>query len=179
MSNIMSKVEAALVVLVPEVEALVNPFRQRFDPSAADGMPAHITINYPFLPWRLKESFDLDGLRHLFLRHSAFRFTFFEVRNFPDVLYLAPDPDQPFRDLIQSIARHYPESPPYGGQFQEVVPHLTIADVDTPEEMKHIRGKFQQAAKGLLPIKVGVEGIWLMDTCDGRWKRREFLRLRG
>ena len=42
--------ETALVVLVPEAEAIVGRLRQRYDPSAAVGMPAHITINYPFLP---------------------------------------------------------------------------------------------------------------------------------
>ena len=42
--------ESALVVLVPEAEAIVGRLRQRYDPSAAVGMPAHITLNYPFLP---------------------------------------------------------------------------------------------------------------------------------
>jgi len=42
--------ESALVILVPEAEAVVGRLRQRSDPSAAVGMPAHITINYPFLP---------------------------------------------------------------------------------------------------------------------------------
>jgi len=41
-------IEVAIVVLVPEAETLVEPFRKIFDPSAAKGMPAHITINYPF-----------------------------------------------------------------------------------------------------------------------------------
>jgi len=41
---------SALVVLVPEAGALVGRLRQRYDPSAAVGMPAHITLNYPFLP---------------------------------------------------------------------------------------------------------------------------------
>ena len=42
--------ESALVVLVPEAEAIVGRWRQRYDPSAAVGMPAHNTLNYPFLP---------------------------------------------------------------------------------------------------------------------------------
>lgn len=40
--------ESALVVLVPEAEALVKSFRDRHDPSAAAGVPAHITLLYPF-----------------------------------------------------------------------------------------------------------------------------------
>jgi len=42
--------ESALVVLLLEAEAIVGRSRQRYDPSAAVGMPAHITLNYPFLP---------------------------------------------------------------------------------------------------------------------------------
>jgi hypothetical protein len=34
--------------LVPEAEPLVKPFRDRYDPSAAAGVPAHITLLYPF-----------------------------------------------------------------------------------------------------------------------------------
>jgi hypothetical protein len=41
---------SALVVLVLEAEASVKPFRDRHDPSAAAGMPAHITLLYPFKP---------------------------------------------------------------------------------------------------------------------------------
>jgi hypothetical protein len=41
-------IESALVFLVPEAEALVGRFRDRHDPAAAAGMPAHITLLYPF-----------------------------------------------------------------------------------------------------------------------------------
>ena len=44
----MPLIESALVVLVPEAESLVKPFRDRYDPAAAAGVPAHITLLYPF-----------------------------------------------------------------------------------------------------------------------------------
>jgi hypothetical protein len=40
----MPSIGTALVILVPEAEALVSSFRNKHDPSAADGMPAHITL---------------------------------------------------------------------------------------------------------------------------------------
>jgi hypothetical protein len=43
-------VESALIIVVPEAERLVKPFRDRHDPSAKDGVPAHITLLYPFKP---------------------------------------------------------------------------------------------------------------------------------
>jgi hypothetical protein len=44
----MSSDESALVVLVPEAEAATKPFRDQYDPAAAAGVPAHITLLYPF-----------------------------------------------------------------------------------------------------------------------------------
>ena len=53
----MSSIESGLVVLVPQAEALVKPFRDRYDPSAATGVPAHITLLYPFKP---PDEIDID-----------------------------------------------------------------------------------------------------------------------
>src|ERR1051325_8060387 len=47
-TDCMSSSESALVVLVPEAEVFAKPFRDQYDPSAAAGMPAHITLLYPF-----------------------------------------------------------------------------------------------------------------------------------
>jgi hypothetical protein len=41
----MTPVEAVLVVLIPEFEPLVAPFRLKHDPSAAMGVPAHFPIH--------------------------------------------------------------------------------------------------------------------------------------
>ena len=40
---------SAVVVEVPEAEPLVGAWRLRFDPVAALGMPAHVTLLYPFV----------------------------------------------------------------------------------------------------------------------------------
>ncbi len=34
-----------------------------------------------------------------------------------DVPWLAPEPDEPFRDLTAAVWRAFPEQPPYGGAF--------------------------------------------------------------
>ena len=44
----MLAVESALVVLVPEAEVVVKSFRDQYDPLAANGCPAHVTLLYPF-----------------------------------------------------------------------------------------------------------------------------------
>jgi hypothetical protein len=40
---------SALIVKVPEAEAVVSPLRARFDATSQLGVPAHITILFPFM----------------------------------------------------------------------------------------------------------------------------------
>ena len=40
---------SAVIVPVPEVEPPVRDLRRELDPSAAGGVPAHVTVMYPFL----------------------------------------------------------------------------------------------------------------------------------
>jgi hypothetical protein len=37
-------------LLVPELEPLVGPWRAQYDPSAAEGVGAHLTLLFPFKP---------------------------------------------------------------------------------------------------------------------------------
>ena len=67
--------ESALVVLVPEAESLVQAFRDRYDPSAAAGVPAHITLLYPFRPPGEIDRAMLDDLRGWFQGFASFRFS--------------------------------------------------------------------------------------------------------
>ena len=41
-------------------------------------------------------------------------------------VYLAPSPAAPFRQLTHELFRRFPEHPPYGGAFDDVVPHLSV-----------------------------------------------------
>lgn len=122
--------ESAVVVPVPQVEPQVSPFRDRFDSSAAQGMPAHVTALYPFLPEPSLTAEVLDELRGLCSRLDAFEVEFVRTQRFPGVLYLEPEPADAFRELTRAIAKRWPEAPPYGGVHEDVVPHLTVAVAD-------------------------------------------------
>ena len=47
------------------------------------------------------------------------------------MVWVEPVPHAPFRALTRSIATRWPAWPPYGGQFDTVIPHLTIAESET------------------------------------------------
>lgn len=167
------------MILVPEAEDLVRPFREAHDPSAAKGMPAHITINYPFLPGASPSSDLEDRLRTLFSRYAPFPFRLQGPASFPEVLYLAPDPDGPFKELASDVWKAFPNSPPYAGEYSGITPHLTVAQEDDSHLFEYISADFQRRAEGMLPISSQARKVWLMDNRSGRWRKRTSFPLAG
>ena len=164
--------ESALVVLIPEAESLVKSFRDQYDPSASAGVPAHVTILYPFKPPDALTADVIATLQDLVSRLPSFNVSFQEFQGFPDVLYLAPMPAEPFQRLTETVASRYPETPPYGGAFTEIVPHLTIAQVSDHQKLAEIANEFRETAQAKLPIHARVNTVSLMDNSSGYWKIR-------
>jgi 2'-5' RNA ligase len=168
-------IESALIIAVPEAESLVKAWRERFDWSAAQGVPAHITILYPFMPPQEITPEVLEQLRDLFAQFSAFEFTLPEIRHFPAVLYLAPSPAEPFKALTQAVVERYPDYPPYGGEFavSELTPHLTIADRLEAAQLNNIEREFMQQHGVQLPVKAKASEVVLIENASGGWETRE------
>jgi hypothetical protein len=166
----MQAIESALVILAPEAEFVVKPLRDKYDPSAAAGCPAHVTLLYPFKPPDEIRDADLDNLRRCVGLFPPFRFTLSTTRRFPNTLYFAPEPDEPFRQLTFAIWDCYPATPPYGGRYSDVVPHLSVADQLPGEELDRIAAELRKASKGKLPISVDADDVALLDTKSGRWQ---------
>jgi 2'-5' RNA ligase len=172
--------ESALVVPVPEAEALVKPFRDRHDPSAAVGVPAHITLLYPFKPPAAIDARDLDTLRRLFARFAPLRFELARARRFPtETLYLEPVPDEPFRRMTLAIWKEFLDTPPYGGRHPDIVPHLSVARVADERQLDQVAGEFSQAARHTLPIPARFDTVALLDTASGRGETRARFALGG
>lgn len=110
---------------VPEAEDAVGALRLAHDPSAARGAPAHITILMPFVP---PEQIDEDAIRELVARYPAFDFSLDRIQRFEDgVTWLRPEPTAPFVDLTEAVWQRWPEHPPYEGEHDIVIPHLTVS----------------------------------------------------
>jgi 2'-5' RNA ligase len=176
----MSPIESALMVLVPEAEPVVKPFRDRYDPSAAAGVPAHVTLLYPFKHPDEVDQMVLDDLSRCFERYAPFGFSLSAIRRFPDaVLYLAPEPDEPFRQLTLAIWDRYPETPRYGGKWPDIVPHLSVAWVKDERQLDGIADDFARASQGRLPICATAAEVVLMEKRSGLWLIRARFGLRG
>jgi len=169
--------EQALVITVPAVEPLVATIRGQHDPSAALGMPAHITINYPFLPERTVSLEAIASLTELCARTPSFTFRLTEVRRFPTVVYLAPDPAARFEELIAAVASRFPDSPPYGGRFPQIIPHLTVAQIEDHSALDRVAREFQLAVRAHLPIACRAAEVTLLHNPPGLWETREVFAL--
>src|SRR5947208_10649014 len=118
--------ETAIVVLVPELEALVGALRNQHTSDGADGMPPHVTLLYPFVD-DAEVAHALPLVGRALARFVSFEVEFRRAARFPDTLYLVPDPAEPFVAVTRALVDAFPEYPPYAGAFDEIVPHLTVA----------------------------------------------------
>ncbi len=106
----------------------------------------------------------------MFTADASFEFYLTRTAFFNDrVLWLAPEPAEPFRRLTALVSGVFPAYPPYGGQFAEVIPNLTVGDHGTPDQLRAA----QQAVRPHLPISGAAHTVSLMvEHADGQWKRR-------
>ena len=151
--------ESALLVTVPAAEPAVARHRSRLDTSAAVGVPAHITVLYPFLPPDLIDADTHATLARLFASVPGFHFTLDQTRWFPDpVLWLAPSDPALFSALTELVVAAFPSCPPYGGQVAEVIPHLTIGDGAPRAELEAAEAEIRP----YLPIETEATEVTLM-----------------
>ena len=118
-----------LVVPVPDLEAFVRERHAFYDPAWVSDDPAfthaHITALGPFVP-------DLDSesaaeVARIAAVTAPFEIAMDRIDTFPNgVIHLVPDPDLPFRDLTARLVAAFPDCPPYGNQYPDTRPHLTL-----------------------------------------------------
>src|SRR5437762_2010662 len=155
----MSADESALVIVVGEADALVRSFRDRYDPAAALGVPAHITLLYPFKPPDQIDDAVLGTLSDGFARFAPIAFSLVSIRRFPELLYLAPEPAESFRALTRAIWSWYPETPPYGGKWPDITPHLSVASIADEQRLDRVAAEFEQTSQGVLPIHATAQEV--------------------
>jgi len=165
--------ESAILLAVPDAEPLVHEWRAKGDPSAAHGVPAHVTLLYPFLPVEDLDAGVLAELEWFFRGIDAFQVEFSRVGRFEHagVVWLEPGSDA-LVELTRALARRWPECPPYSGEIpiDELVPHLTIVHT----EDRALRQSAANAVSPQLPLRVLLTqaALWVRDEND-EWAQRE------
>jgi 2'-5' RNA ligase len=160
--------QSALVVLVPQAEAMVRSVRARYG-LAFSQVPAHITVLYPFKPLQEITAGVIADLRCLFARFAPFSFVLSGLGTFPDALYLIPTPGEPFVELTRAVYGRFPETPPYGGAFDEIVPHLTLGHRSDETPTEWTAHAAEVAVRAELPIQAVATEVKLFDNSCGEW----------
>ena len=102
--------ESGIILPIPEAETAVGHLRRLHDPQASYGVPAHITLLYPFAhPSRVDEA--AGALQKLFCLVRAFEFSLVEVRRFPATAYLHPEPSATFVQLTKKLVHRWARIP--------------------------------------------------------------------
>ncbi|HEX5013918.1 MAG TPA: 2'-5' RNA ligase family protein [Candidatus Limnocylindrales bacterium] len=163
----MSELESAIVVRI-RVPASIDRVRRAHDRAARLGVPAHVTILYPFVPASELMPAIREDLRQIAGEFRAFDVTFTTAARWPGLVYLEPRPSSPFTALIDRVAACFPEHPPYAGAISEVIPHVTVVENDeVPLDV------ILSAAQAALPFEGRAEALdVLAQTDSGRWRRR-------
>ncbi|MEV6597941.1 2'-5' RNA ligase family protein [Actinoplanes sp. NPDC051346] len=173
----MTPTHTALIVEIPAAEPAVAHHRARLDLAASWGVPAHITIVYPFLPPTAVTDAVLAGLREAIGAIPRFTTALTHVGWFGDtVAWLAPDPDAPFRALTHAVTTRFPDAQPYGGAHPELIPHLTIGHDHPP----HLLRAAADEAANHLPIAADITAVHLIQGIPapgGPWHRTATLPL--
>ena len=168
----------AFVIAVPEAEPLVAALRSRFDPSAATGVPAHITVLYPFMPPAQVTPEVLARAEDALRGHEPFHFQLARVERFAGVLYLAPQPAAPFVALTEALVRAFPAFPPFGGAHDRIVPHLTVAQGDEAM-LQQAEADLRAALQAHGPVAASCRELCLLQYIGGGWREWQRLTLRG
>jgi 2'-5' RNA ligase len=169
----MSERESAIVIRI-RVPAAIERLRRAHDRSARLGVPAHVTILYPFMAASELTTSVRRQVAAIAGEFRAFEVTFASAARWPGVVYLEPQPSSRFAALIDRFAAAFPEYPPYAGTIGEVIPHLTVVESRTAPLDEALR-----AAGQALPFQASANALEvLVEGDDGRWHRRWRLAFR-
>jgi hypothetical protein len=148
----------ALIVVVPEAQAVV------VDGFAEPGVPAHVTILYPFADG---SKVDETAVAEIAGSFAPFDFELDGFEQFDDGLaWLRAEPAETFVALTNAVWNRFPDYPPYEGAHDVLVPHLTISKVPVDLELE-------------LPIRATAREVTLIQEVDGRWSARCVFPLQG
>lgn len=156
---------AALVITVrlpPALEAL----RLRGIVEAQHGVPAHITLLYPFAEPSTIGPAVLKTVRRIARTHECMTVRLVEPCLWPDTLYASVEPVAELRSLYEDLAAAFPAFPLYGGAFS-FTPHVSIAEgpaAGGPDLPGH-------PAWRALPMEVAVSAVDLVVLDDTGWHR--------
>ena len=142
----------------------------------SDAIPPHFTL---LSPWDLNPASGeaATRLRQATRRVAPFQLRFDSVGTFPaGSVYLQANHSPELHALFNTLTQAFPEFPPYGGAFDEWLPHLTVSRRGGEPIADEVRTEL--ASTGPLALDVTEVSAWEY-LPSGRWIKHVTAPLAG
>ncbi|MFI5427901.1 2'-5' RNA ligase family protein [Aeromicrobium sp. UC242_57] len=131
-----------LAIPVPALDAFVRARTAHYDAAYLAEDPAfgqaHVTVLGPWV--REPSERDLALVASYAGSVEPFELTLAELGVFADgIIHLLADPPDRLACMTVELARRFPDHPPYGGRFADVVPHVTLDAVGPGVDVAQVR----------------------------------------
>jgi 2'-5' RNA ligase len=170
----MAEEPASAVIVRAHLPAGLERLRRRSVPDAPAGLPAHLTLLYPFVdPSRLDASVRVT-VGAVAARHAPFDYRLVAAARWPDTIYVAVEPTKPFVALQADLGAAFSEHPIYGEPPGfAFVPHVTVAEGDASENSRLL----DDPAWSSLPRAARAVALDVIADQGGGWRLVWRLRL--
>ncbi|WP_344219479.1 2'-5' RNA ligase family protein [Kribbella sancticallisti] len=122
----------AILIAVPELAEFTDRWRSSSNSSTrpyralTELIPPHITVLVPWMPDPTPE--HVQRLEDAVAQVEPFELSFPAAGQFANgTAWLRPEPFDQVRDLLRTVIAAFPQCQPYGGEFPDPHPHLTIS----------------------------------------------------
>jgi len=164
---------SALIVRV-RLPAPLERRRRQAVPNAADGVPAHATMLFPFVAPERLDGAIRARLAGVAARHGPIAYRLIGPEAWPGVVYAAFDPVAPFVALQADLQAAFPGFPIYGPDFDlEFVPHVTVDEGGASVPLDDPAWRSLPAAAVAVALEV------IARSTTGRWQPVWRIRLGG
>jgi 2'-5' RNA ligase len=134
---------------------------------AARGVPAHLTLLYPFVAWDSLDASVARRVAEIAAAHEPFAYTLTGAARWHDTVYVAVEPVEPFVVLQADLAGTFPDYPIYGAPADfAFVPHVTVAEGRAVNDAETIR----TPAWSDLPARRTADALEVIATDGGPWQ---------
>ncbi|NUR95116.1 MAG: 2'-5' RNA ligase family protein [Kribbellaceae bacterium] len=171
----------AILITVPELAAYTDRWRSVSRSSArpqvplTELIPPHVTV---LVPWVADPTdADVARLQAALADVPAFELSFPTAGQFPNgTAWLKPEPFDQVHALLLTVFAAFPECPPYGGDFPDPHPHLTISSSDQGGPSVVAEANAALAATPAPTVQLTELGLWREDA-QGVWSQFGAVRL--
>ncbi|MFD7834409.1 2'-5' RNA ligase family protein [Streptomyces sp. NPDC059761] len=157
----------AVVIVLPDAAPLLDT-AWRIDPALVRrGVPAHVSLLYPFVPESALTGQDEKGVRSLAASFPAADLLLEELVTAPGFVGVTVPQLQP---IVDAFGAQWPGLRPYGGRFgARPAAHVTVAmGADNPTTSAQVR----TAVGSLLPLRTRAAEVQLVVLTEDGWQSR-------